>query len=229
MDTLTVVPKEFQLLIKDIPASDIVGIATFLVLVVTLFISLKALREAGRANTLSFLPVVVMGYEESKVNSKETESRVIVRNIGHGAALDVKVDTYYQSFIDDLTPLQKAQHVVVRFKRVDLLQPGNMRPVKITKNETFLDADTIIFNLFHSEGSLIFHLRYSDISGVRYISKVKISERYVEVLGTPKKLNLLRKIGRLCFLLLHALRVIAERLHAKYQQHQHNKKKAKKS
>lgn len=221
----TVATKELQLLVDKIPVSDLVGIATFLILPITIFISFKALRETSRANILSYLPVLVLEYVVDNSVGKPQGDKVVVRNIGHGAAVSIKVDNYYISYIDDMSPMRKAQHLRVKFGSVDLLQPNTSRPLEtLVSNPSFIGEDLVIYRIFNHDSKITFHIRYSDVSGTRYISKIRISRSKIEVMGVPKKFNILRNFLYRIFLLSEKFILIFRRLQAEKEQREFNMK-----
>jgi hypothetical protein len=183
--------KNLQLLIWGVPVSDFLTILTFLLLIVTIFISVAALRESSRANTLSSLPVLILKYVTTSA-----EAKMYVENIGHGSALDIKVDKFYTAYVDNILFPDKAVQVILTSKPIDILRAGESEALDTSGSKVgdFIGEDDIVYNIFNQQDKVTFYIRHSDISGTKYVSKVQVTKNSVDIIGNPKRYTLRQKV-----------------------------------
>jgi hypothetical protein len=218
-----------QLLVYGIPAADTLSIATFLLLIPTILISMRALRESARSNALSSLPIIVLKYSRGRIRGQP--DKIYVENIGNGAALDIKVDNYYTAFVDNVFFADNPQYANIKFGKTDILRPSEEKPLDTSKSKIdqgFVDLQTVVHQLFHNQKNLIFNLRYSDVSGTRYISKIRISPSQVHIVGSPKKYSALYKIRYGLHLIREFFIVKYGHMRAHFDQRKVNKENSKK-
>lgn len=153
---------------------------------------------------MSASPVLVLGC----VSNSESDN-IHIENVGHGAALNIKVDSYYLTFNDDMTYIEGDQvipnkpiHTVLKFAPVDLLLTDKTTALDTSKSkcEGLISPEFLAFEMMNQKKKLIFRLRYSGISGVEYISKISISRNQIRVVGHTRRYNLWRKFLYLLFL-----------------------------
>ncbi|MCA9335692.1 hypothetical protein KC967_02225 [Candidatus Saccharibacteria bacterium] len=187
-----------QILLNGLPLTDLFTVLTFCLLIVTIIVSIRALKETARSNILSSSPVLVLKY----VSGREQDS-IQAENVGHGAALNVRVESFYTTFLNDMMHIKgekvvsnKTVHTELKFEPIDILLEGKSVPFDTSKSkgDGFYGPDMLAHVMMTQKGKLTFRLRYSDISGVRYISKITISKNRIKVAGHPRKFNILRRI-----------------------------------
>lgn len=165
------------------PLGDAIGGITFLVVVWALYASLRAASETSRSNILAHVPVLTLKYDV-----RRDEAKLV--NVGHGSAVNVRVDNFYQWWADDSFNLYGLTKTV--FERVGLLKQDEEVALKNRSIGTADPFGLATFTMFSArEKSLIFAIRFSDLSGVRFITKVKLHNNEVEVILFPRRLNFL--------------------------------------
>lgn len=223
---LQVASEDRHVLVAGWPISDVLSILSVLILVITIIVSVRALLEAARANALSSLPVLTLKYMlgGAALSSKD---KVQLTNIGNGTALDVHIDKYYQSFIDDLFFPDKANHFLLDFGNIDVINQNESKMLDTTKSKVgvWIDEGVMLYKLFTSERPLIFHIRYRDLSGAWYISRICIIKDKVSVVGVPKRYNIWRKIKYASFFINEQIVLHISRYRANKMQKNTNKKR----
>jgi len=202
-----------QILLNNVPLTDLFTVLTFCLLLVTIIVSVRALRENARSNILSSSPVLVLKYVTTRGSLGEA---IDVENVGHGAALNVRVENYYTTFLDDMmiiegnrVHLNKPINAVLRFNPVDLVLEGKTASFDISRSRGggFFTAEILAHQMMNVRKKLTFRIRYSDIAGVQYISKITISQNHIRVVGHPKRYNLARKLIYYLYLIEEQIRM----------------------
>jgi energy-converting hydrogenase Eha subunit A len=184
-----VTTQQNQVLVKGVPLSDIISVVTALVLLLTLFLSLKAVRESSRANILSALPVLTLSYNFS-------QKQVNIKNLGKGIATNIKIDAFHHGAIDDIFRGKDPVITKLVFKVIDILKDGDTRALNSSPSlvSGLIDEDLLKFSMFNSEKPLTFAIRFTDLSGTQYITKLKIHKESVDVIKPPKRFSLKQKL-----------------------------------
>ncbi len=218
-----------QILLNGWPLTDLFTMFTFFLLIITIVVSLRALRETARSNILSSSPVLVLRY--SVVGGGGS---VQVENVGHGAALNVRVENYYTTYLDDMTFIKgdkvmpnKSIHAVLKFEPVDLVLEGKTVPFDMSNSRVggFFTPGILAHSMM-SQKKLTFRLRYSDITGTQYISKITISQNRIRVVGHLKRYNVFRKILYVIYLCYEWIRMVTVfRPMAKFRQAKVNRER----
>lgn len=203
-----------QILLNGLPLTDLFTVLTFFLLIITIAVSVRALKETARSNILSSSPVLVLKYSLAKGLGSDS---IHVENVGHGAALNVRVESYYTTFLDDMTYIKgdkvmpnKPIHAILKFEPVDLVLEGKTVPFDTSKSRGggFFTTDILTHHMMSQKGKLTFRLRYSDITGTQYISKIIISQNRIRVVGHPKRYNAFRKILYFFYLCYEWIRMV---------------------
>jgi hypothetical protein len=218
-DWWVVVKDSRQVLVLGQPLADVVAIITVIGLLATLYMTLRILRENARANILNSLPILTLRYSPmAAVGNNDT---MTLENIGDGTALNIRIDSFYLSFVDDIFFPKKANHYVLQIEPVDILKPGESEPLDTQKSVVggLIGPEDMIYKIFSSDKPLTFYLRFQDVSGTDYISKVRISTSDVKVAGRPKRYTLGQKIKYLAYR-------VTELFYLRIVRHQANRKQA---
>ncbi len=175
-----------QLNVFDLPLADVIGGLSFFVVLLTLYASLRAARESARANMLNSLPLITLDYDHSK-------DEVIIENFGKGLAVNVQVDKFYNWVADKHFHLYGLQKVV--FKKIPILKHNEkiILPTIVKGSDPFGLAKFTIFSV--NQAPLVFAIKFSDLSGKRFLMKVCIEKGTAAVSSSPKELNLATRMG----------------------------------
>jgi len=202
-----------QILLSGLPLTDLLTVLTFLLLIITIIVSVRALKETARSNILSSSPVLVLKY----LLTRNEHDAIQVENVGHGTALNVRVESYYTTFLDDVMFIKgstiksnKPIHAILRFQPIDLLLEGKTLAFDTSKSKGsgFFTPEILANQMMTQRGKLTFRLRYSDITGAQYISKITISQNRIRVAGHPKRYNTLRKVIYVFYLCKEKIKMI---------------------
>ena len=175
-----------QINIFGLPLVDVIGALSFLIILLTLYAALRASRESARANMLNSLPLLTLDYDHDG-------DEVIVKNFGNGIAVNVRVDSFYNWWADKDFNLYGLTKVV--FKKISILKHNDRAVLKTElKGVTDLLILTKFIMFSKTQKPLIFAIKFSDLSGKRYITKVRIDKGEVEIISSPKALNLVNRI-----------------------------------
>ena len=175
-------PKQIE--VFNLPLVDVIGAFSFLIILVTLYASLRAAKESARANMLSSLPLLTLSYERDEV---------IVENSGNGVAANVKVDSFYNWWADKDFKLYGLTKLV--FKKIPILKHGEKAVLEKTIKGVTDPLRLTTFIMFSkNQKPLIFAIKFSDLSGKRYITKVRIYKSKVEIVSSPKGLGFINQI-----------------------------------
>jgi hypothetical protein len=178
-----------EILIKGVPLPDLLSMLTFLVLFLTLYMSLKAIKEANRANILTALPILKFKYDFEA-------SQISLENVGIGIAIDVRIDPFYHGAINDISNTKKPAISTLKFSPVNIIKSGetiilDSSPSRIDK---FMNDKRLKFSMFNSAKAMFFNIRFKDLSGKRFISKIKVKQQSVEVVIFPRVFGIYQKI-----------------------------------
>ncbi len=178
-----------EILIKGVPLPDLLSMLTFLVLFLTLYMSLKAIKEANRANILTALPILKFKYDFKA-------SQISLENVGIGTAIDVRIDPFYHGAINDISNTKKPAISTLKFNLVNIIKSGET--IILDSSPSMIDGlinDRVLkFSMFNSSKAMFFNLRFKDISGKKFILKIKIKQQSVEVVTFPKEFGMYQKI-----------------------------------
>lgn len=176
-----------QLDIHGIPLGDVISSFGFIILLITLLVSIRGAKESARANALNALPIVQLSYDHSK-------DIIFVENIGNSMAAYVKVDSFYNFIADKQFKTYGLSKL--EFAPVSMLKPGEKRALKCEIKG--IDFALTKFTMFsRSQNSIRFAIILSDLSGKRHISRIQISKGTVEVILSPRPFNI-RNFLRFC-------------------------------
>jgi len=178
---IQVVEATRQILVNGVPIEALIGASAFLVALVSLFIALKSARESARANILSYLPVITLNYDYDM-------SKVIIKNIGRGTAVDIVLDKYYNWSADKDFKMYGLSTVV--FEKVNMLDAGKSLTVghKVKGLEDSLGILTFTIFSKHTK-NIDFIVKFRDISGKKYFTVIHIQGGKVEVREFPKSVG----------------------------------------
>jgi hypothetical protein len=191
MAIFEVVDHQQQIEIFHLPLLDLVGALSFIFLTVTLYASLKAAKETARANMLNSLPIVTL-----RSSYKIGDDKAVIINSGQGVAVNVKVDSFYQWLADKQFNLYGVNKT--NFDVVTLLNANSEVALKHHARGVDDLFDLSRFMMFSaSEKPLIFAIRFSDLSGKKFITKVRIHKDEVKVVYFPKSFGITARIGYL--------------------------------
>ena len=175
-----------QIDVFGLPLVDLVGALTLLIVLLTLYASLKAAKESARANMLSSLPIITLSYDYEK-------DEIIIENSGSGIATNIKVDSFYNWLADGHFGLYG--HNKIEFQKMSLLRHGDRRILASTiKGSVNPFGLTKYAMFFKKEKPLIFAIRFSDLSGQRYITRIKIEDGSAFIVSSPRILNFTNRI-----------------------------------
>lgn len=176
---------ERQIDVFGLPLVDLIGVFTLLIVLLTLYASLRAVRETARANMLSSLPIITLSYDYDK-------DEVIVENNGSGVAVNVKVDNFYNWWADKTFNLYGLTKIV--FTKISILKHGEKQILQATIRGVTDPLGLTKFVMFSkNQKPLYFAIKFSDLSGQRYITEVKIEQGNVDIVSSPCRLNLLSR------------------------------------
>jgi hypothetical protein len=172
-----------QIEINGIPLVDLIGALSFLILLITLIASLKAASETARANILTSLPVLILDYSYSKKDD------VQIHNIGNGTAVNIQLDSFYQWWADPQFGIFGLTKTI--FDKVDILKHDKSQTVTYQSKGVQNPFGLSTFTMFQaSSRPLVFALKFSDLSGKRFITKITIHKKNIKITSFPKSLNL---------------------------------------
>lgn len=216
-----------QILLNGLPLTDLSTVLTFFLLVLTIIVSVRALKETARSNVLSSSPVLVLKY----FAAEDLENTLRVENVGHGVALNIRVESFHATFLDDIQYRKAGKlvsnrpiHAVLKVEPVDLLLEGKTVSLDLSKSRGggMITSDLVVYEMMKQKKEITLRLRYSDITGVSYISKVKISQNRIRVGGCPKKYSIIRKVAFAFYLCFDMMRLLIFRVRAEFDQRKVN-------
>ncbi len=195
-----------QIDIFGLPLIDLLGALTFLIVLLTLYASLRAARESARANMLSSLPLITLSYDHSK-------DEVIVENSGSGIAINVKVDSFYNWWADGQFNLYGLTKIL--FLKMPILRHGDRRVLQATIKGVTDPFGLTKFTMFSKkQRPLTFAIRFSDLAGQRYITKIRIEDSSAYIVSSPQRLSMLNwlklgimRLGELATMVRYAIKV----------------------
>jgi len=185
--SIEIIHTQYQILINGWPLVDIVATFSIPALFIGWWLSSRARKESARANMLQLLPIITL-------EPADNNSEVQVWNIGSSPATNIKVDSYYHPVYDDF--LEKKRKVLsLKFKKVPLLAKGGYKIPECTAKESKIISDEIPKGIMiNSKYSLTFTVRYKDITGMLYVTRIKIIDAVATIVTPPTKYSLRRKI-----------------------------------
>jgi hypothetical protein len=177
-----------QIDIWGLPLADVIGALSFLIILLALYASLRAARETARANMLNSLPLLTLSFDFKN-------DEVIVENSGSGVAVNIKVDNFYNWWADK--DFKHYGLTKVLFKKIPILKHGKTAVLKadVKGVRDLMGMTKFVMFSTNQKRPLTFAVKFSDLGGKRYITKVRISKGDVEIVSTPKPLNLIIWIG----------------------------------
>lgn len=202
----TVVEGTRQLLLNGTPIGDVIGLVALTVALFSLIMAARSARESARANSLAYLPVVTLDFDQ-------TNDKVIVKNLGKGTAVNVKVDKYYNWSADKQFKIYGLTKL--SFSKVNMLNAGESVTLKDKISGIGDPLGLTRFTIFseHTK-SLDFLVKFSDFTGRSYLTVVNIQKgevsvkRFPRAFGVRSIITLLRyKITQACLSVIYYLLV----------------------
>lgn len=186
IDFITVTNTQNQIQLSGAPVVDLVAIFTIPSVLVGWLIALKTRHESVRANTLSSLPIITFDIDSL--------GRLSIRNIGKSAATNVKIDPFYQPTYDDFfsnkTFISKLSFGEIPILNVD----ESILPDTSLKNGSIWGKEMLEFSMLNPKIDLLFSIRYRDLTGKRFVVRVKVNEGGVGIVEYPRYYKVFQKI-----------------------------------
>lgn len=200
-DIFTVQGNENHIYLFDLPIVELLAPASIVGLLVGWYFSIHAKKETARSNLLQHMPIITLEIERRR------KEAIKIKNIGSSAAIDVKIDNFYNLVYDDFVSKKKYIEKM-KFDKSYLIQAG--REVVATykiKNSSGWGDDWTVFNLIHSKDNLVFNITYKDMSGLRYITRCLITEEEISVIKAPRILTFREKGKYFIFLCVEWVKI----------------------
>lgn len=186
-----------------IDVGDIVELAALIVLLVTGYLSYRAIRESRRANTLAFLPIITLQLRYEGVGGDI--DRLYVINNGNSPAYDIAIEDRY-SLVGSSKLFKRAPSLdTLKFGKVGMIEPGGVRGVDISNSivrTTGSSKELLIRNLTKSLHESKLRVTYRDASGVSYLCILSIFNNEFNIIKPPRILSFFRRIQHKLYLLI---------------------------
>jgi hypothetical protein len=171
-----------------ISIGEMVASITIIGIIFGWYLALSTKRESERVNMLNSLPILLVIFKTDK------EDSIYLKNIGHSPATNIKFDNFYQPTYDDVIT-HTSKIMTLKFFKISILMPNEMKNIEgDVKRFGLMDKDDLKYKLINAEIPLQYHVRYQDLTGRRYITKLKIHNQNAEITLAPIKFNVLRRV-----------------------------------
>lgn len=184
---IQVVHDQYQVLINGWPLTEIIALISIGGLLIGWWLSASARKESARANTLQSLPILTF-------HTNLSRGEIGIQNIGSSPATAIKVDPYYHPMYDNIIE-HKGKILSLKFLEMPLILKDEIKGLEVNgKVGGIIDIPWLVQIMINSEIPLIFNIRYSDVTGKKYFTRLKILKSTITIITSPRKYTIFRRL-----------------------------------
>ena len=176
--------------IYSVPLIEVVAFITIIGLLINWYFAIQARKDAERARILNSLPIIIIELSET-----ENKDSILLKNIGKTAATNIRIDNFYQPTYDDVVT-KSSRIMKLKFVKVGLLMPNLVKDAEAEVEEFgLIDANWLKYKIANAIIPLSFNVRYEDLSGVKYLTRIRILKGIADIEIPPVKFTITRRVA----------------------------------